>query len=93
MESREVAENNLQENLYRNVDSNAIEKKKGVAKKNSLRTMEVTIPMLLFGEIELDESVENAEDLLEKTFKWVRHLGVGRNRGLGRCRFVKIENN
>ena len=55
--------------------------------------MEVTIPMSLLGEIELDESKKNAEVLLEKIFKWVRYLGVGRNRGLGRCRFVKIENN
>ncbi|GAB4294939.1 MAG: hypothetical protein Kow0068_19780 [Marinilabiliales bacterium] len=96
IEKKEIVKNGLQEYLYKNVASTRIEKKTGVAKKNSLRTVEVTIPVELIGEIVLVEVKDNeveVMDLLEKSFKWVRHLGVNRNRGLGRCKFEIIENN
>lgn len=82
--------------LYRNIVSTQIDKK-GVAKNNSLRTMEVCMPIILVGEIKkidngVDSELSNDEkELVEKALKWVRRLGVNRNRGLGRCRFVELE--
>jgi hypothetical protein len=52
--------------------------------------MQVCIPLTLAGHIaEInDEDVE----MFKNAFKWLRHLGVNRNRGLGRCRFSIVEN-
>ncbi|MEM1119926.1 MAG: CRISPR-associated protein, partial [Bacteroidota bacterium] len=73
--------------LYRNNASTAINEK-GIAQAKSLRVMQVTMPVTLVGYI---SSIEQTHcPMMEQAFKWVRHLGVGRNRGLGRCRFSKI---
>jgi len=74
----------LSDFLYRNIASTQI-KSNGTAKENSLRVMEVCIPITLEGKI-LDIDPKNVE-LIKKALKWVRHLGVNRNRGLGRCKF------
>ncbi|MEA3448146.1 MAG: RAMP superfamily CRISPR-associated protein [Bacteroidota bacterium] len=84
-ERTEIVSNKLQEHLYRNIASTKINKK-GVAEKGSLRTMEVCMPLVLEGEIEY-EHLEHKE-VLEKAIKWTRHLGVNRNRGLGRCKIT-----
>ncbi|OQX77917.1 MAG: hypothetical protein B6D61_06465 [Bacteroidetes bacterium 4484_249] len=90
-EKKEIISNELSRQLYRNIASTRIDKK-GVAVKNSLRTIEVCIPVVLEGEIivQREEDVE----LLKKAFKWTRHIGVGRNRGLGRCHidYINTEN-
>lgn len=75
----------LSDFLYRNVASTQI-KTNGTAKENSLRVMEVCIPIALEGNIS-GIHTEDQIKLLEKALKWVRHLGVNRNRGLGRCKF------
>jgi CRISPR/Cas system CSM-associated protein Csm3 (group 7 of RAMP superfamily) len=75
----------LSDFLYRNIASTQIEKN-GTAKSNSLRVMEVCIPITLEGEI-TGISSEQQTALLKMALKWVRHLGVNRNRGLGRCKF------
>lgn len=75
----------LSDFLYRNIASTQI-KANGTAKENSLRVMEVCIPITLKGKITGIASQEQI-DLLNKALKWVRHLGVNRNRGLGRCKF------
>lgn len=74
----------LSDFLYRNIASTQIEKN-GIVKENSLRVMEVCIPITLKGKI-LDVESKNVQ-LTENALKWIRHLGVNRNRGLGRCRF------
>ncbi len=82
--------------LYRNISSTKITNK-GVAKANSLRTMEVCMPITLVGEINCykegkeKELTQKEKELLQKALKWVRRLGVNRNRGLGRCQFVELE--
>jgi len=78
----------LSDFLYRNIASTQI-KANGTAKESSLRVMEVCIPITLEGKITRIASKEQI-DLLTKALKWVRHLGVNRNRGLGRCKFVEI---
>ncbi|MFN3588400.1 MAG: RAMP superfamily CRISPR-associated protein [Spirosomataceae bacterium] len=80
----------LSDFLYRNIASTQIDSK-GVAKASSLRVMEVCIPIKLEGKITGLSSPDQL-DLLTKALKWVRHLGVNRNRGLGRCQF-KITSN
>lgn len=83
----------LAEHLYHFQTSTTITEK-GVAKPKSLRTMEVCLPVILEGGIQcFDEGTirdlkSDERDLLEKAFKWLRRLGVNRNRGLGRCRFT-----
>jgi CRISPR/Cas system CSM-associated protein Csm3 (group 7 of RAMP superfamily) len=88
-EQKEIIENNLSDLLYRNIASTKINKK-GVAEKNSLRTIQVTIPVVLYSSIILKENIPGTEELFEKAFKWLRYIGVNRNRGLGRCSVSKI---
>lgn len=87
-EQEDITTNNLSIYLYKNIASTRIDEK-GIAKKNSLRTMEVCIPVALEGEI---SGKEIDTEVLEMAMKWTRHLGVNRNRGLGRCKFSIIKN-
>ncbi|MDD2412779.1 MAG: RAMP superfamily CRISPR-associated protein [Bacteroidales bacterium] len=70
--------------LYRNLASTRIDEK-GVAEKHSLRTMQVSIPLVLEGYI--DGVIDTDIVKFEKALNCIRHLGVNRNRGLGRCKF------
>ena len=88
IEKDDIIINGLSHQLYKNIASTQIDEK-GIAKKSSLRTMEVCIPVSLEGEIE-GEEIDNA--LFEMAFKWTRQLGVNRNRGLGRCKFSILKN-
>lgn len=73
------------ESLYRNIASTSIDETTGVAKDKSLRTMEVTIPLTVSGIISNipDGHLNKMKDCL----RMIKHLGVKRNRGLGRCQF------
>lgn len=83
-EKAAILSNKLSNYLYRNIASTAIEKS-GIAKDKSLRVMEVCIPLTLKGEItKLDET---QKEQLTIALKLIRHIGVNRNRGLGRCKF------
>ncbi|NBB31249.1 RAMP superfamily CRISPR-associated protein [Cellulophaga sp. BC115SP] len=84
-EEREDIVSELSNFLYRNIASTQIGQN-GTAKENSLRVMEVCIPITLEGTISGIRDEDQIE-LLEKALKWVRHVGVNRNRGLGRCKF------
>jgi CRISPR/Cas system CMR subunit Cmr4 (Cas7 group RAMP superfamily) len=86
-EQKEIITNELSVQLYKNIASTRI-RENGVAQQNSLRTMEVCIPITLFGTIEVENP--NAKTIFDYAFKWTRHLGVNRNRGLGRCNFSLI---
>ena len=87
-EKNEIISNNLTTHLYKNIASTRIDKR-GIAKDKSLRIMEVCIPLTLEGEIETN--VENADEVFLTAFKWTRYIGVNRNRGLGRCKFILTE--
>lgn len=86
-EADEIVSNNLQTFLYRNITSTAIEST-GEAKVHSLRTIEVCMPINLEGFI---NGVED-DEILKNAFKMIRHLGVNRNRGLGRCKIIITSN-
>ncbi|HAQ36974.1 MAG TPA: RAMP superfamily CRISPR-associated protein [Saprospiraceae bacterium] len=80
-ETQEIIEHSMQEYLYRNVASTAIDDK-GIAKTGSLRMTEVCIPIKLEGSIHIAEKYKTT---LENAMKWTRRIGTNRNRGLGRC--------
>ncbi|NWH03873.1 RAMP superfamily CRISPR-associated protein [Desulfobacter latus] len=69
--------------LYQKIAATAIDDN-GIAKEKSLRKIETTIPLSLFFTITNlpDDYLENIKDCLAFT----RRMGLGRNRGLGRCR-------
>lgn len=74
---------NASDFLYRKIASTEIGKN-GIAVNHSLRTMEVCMPLTLVGEI---TGVNDEEkEILSKAAKWLRSIGVNRNRGLGRCK-------
>ena len=82
--------------LYKNISQTKINAK-GVAENASLRTIEVCMPLILEGDIRkfkegLEcELLDEEKKLIRMALKWVRRLGVNRNRGLGRCQFVELE--
>lgn len=92
-ERAEILANQLVSYLYRSISSTAIDDN-GIAKEHSLRRVQVTVPCMLQGEILImaEELQDNKlEELFEKAFAYVKRIGVGRNRGLGRCTIKKIE--
>ena len=81
--------NELKAQLYTSVTSTAINEN-GIAKAKSLRTAQVCLPITLLGEIVLPDGEDIAAELFIKAAPWLRRMGMGRNRGFGRC-IVKIE--
>jgi len=80
----------LKPNLYRQISSTAIDEN-GLAKKHTLRKIEVVIPLELYGKIA--GLHETYLDQILKCFAYVKQLGSHRNRGLGRCIITKWEDN
>ena len=77
----------LAEHLYQPVASTAIDAN-GIA-NHSLRKVETTIPCVVYGQVlHVDEC--DIEVLLQ-TFQWVKRMGLGRNRGYGRCEISKVD--
>ncbi|MEZ5038500.1 MAG: RAMP superfamily CRISPR-associated protein [Saprospiraceae bacterium] len=72
--------------LFEKIASTAIDEN-GQALDHSLRQMEVTIPLMLYGSI--TDFPDNEDDLaaLKKCLAWMKRLGMNRSRGLGRCVF------
>jgi hypothetical protein len=92
----QIISNKLQDNLYDVIASTKIGQKdtkyevEGIAVDNTLREIEVTIPMKLTGEILDIESQEDFEKL-KKSLQMIKRMGLNRNRGLGRCKFSEIK--
>ena len=86
--SNNIVDKKISKFLYRAVASTAIDEN-GVAKKNSLRRMETTIPVVLYGEI-LGISDDLSEDIAG-ALSYIKRLGANRHRGLGRCQFSVIK--
>lgn len=83
-----IIDNQLKEYLYMSVASTAIETD-GIAKEHSLRKIETTIPCCVYGSV-LNVDERDIE-VLTHAFKWVKRLGLGRNRGYGRCEIKKVD--
>ena len=69
--------------LYTSVTSTAL--KDGIADDATLRRIQVTVPCVLQGCI---HGVSGEAAVLTDALKLIRRIGVGRNRGLGRCRIT-----
>jgi CRISPR/Cas system CSM-associated protein Csm3 (group 7 of RAMP superfamily) len=82
--SEKLVNSKLSSNLYRLLSSTALDDK-GQAKKGSLRTLEVTIPLTLYGSVIDVPNEQNYSSQLEHCFNYVKRMGVNRNRGLGAC--------
>jgi CRISPR/Cas system CSM-associated protein Csm3 (group 7 of RAMP superfamily) len=80
----------LKSKLYRNIPSTRISDETGVAVENTLRTMQVTIPLALQGTIR-DIPLKH-KDKMFACLKMVKRLGYKRNRGFGRCSFEIDQN-
>lgn len=77
-----------QDYMYMSISSTKI-KEDGIAEEHSLRKIEAAIPCELEGFISgiPDEMYE----LLSLSLQAVKHIGVNRNRGLGRCDIILKE--
>jgi CRISPR/Cas system CSM-associated protein Csm3 (group 7 of RAMP superfamily) len=85
---KEIISNNIQDNLYDVIASTQIGKN-GIAVDNSLREIEVVVPIELEGEI-LDIEKNDIENM-KKSLQMIKRMGLNRNRGLGRCEFSDFE--
>lgn len=94
-EKKEILSHKLQENLYDIIASTKIGEKnkpnetEGIAVDDSLREIEVVIPLTLYGEI-LDIETQDDYNKLHQALKMIKRMGLNRNRGLGRCTFKEI---
>lgn len=84
---QQITTNNLQDNLYDVIASTKIDNSTGVAEDNSLREIEVVVPLTLAGEIR-DIPDETSFTQMTKALKMIKRMGLNRNRGLGRCEFI-----
>ena len=91
----EITKHNLQERLYDVIASTKIGQKEnkdeveGVAVDNSLREIEVVVPLTLEGTIS-DVPLQYKVNMI-KALKMIKRMGLNRNRGLGSCNItVKV---
>jgi CRISPR/Cas system CSM-associated protein Csm3 (group 7 of RAMP superfamily) len=96
----EILENNLEDKLYDVIASTKIGKedkfkdgkqieKKDIAVDNSLREIEVVVPITLEGCI--DNVLSVYKDEMIQALKMIKRMGLNRNRGLGRCEITITE--
>jgi len=71
-------------NLFEIISATKIDDN-GIAADNSLRDIEVVLPISLKGEIQ-NVSGEIAQNL-KRALEMIKRIGLNRNRGLGRCEF------
>jgi len=84
----EIVTNKLQDNLYSVIASTQIGEN-GIAVDDSLREIEVVIPMTLEGQI-LDIKKDDIQNM-QNSLEMIKRMGLNRNRGLGRCEFYNFE--
>lgn len=83
--SKSILEKGYSSELYKVISSTKIDEN-GQAKDGSLRQLEVTIPLTLYGAIEQFPN-EDYLNQLKKCFAFIKQIGQNRNRGLGKCEF------
>jgi len=84
----QIVSNALQDHLYDVIASTQIDSN-GIAVDNSLREIEITIPLSLYGEIR--DVKKEGVDTVQNSLKLIKRMGLNRNRGLGRCTFIVEE--
>lgn len=95
-QSRNTKGKNLCQGFFHHIHTTSIEHQTGSAKDQSLRAMEVTIPLKLTAKLHriLPEQLEDHDWATElaKCLPLIRAIGTSRRRGLGRVT-VKLEKN
>lgn len=71
--------------LYRKISSTAIDNTTGIAKNQTLRKMETVVPLVLSAYIA--DVTEEDKPKFKILFQLVKHMGLQRHRGFGRCLF------
>ena len=84
-QKEQIVSNKLQDNLYDIIASTKIGAD-GLAVDNSLREIEVVVPLSLYGEIR--DIPDAFVKKIEQSLKLIKRMGLNRNRGLGRCEFI-----
>lgn len=75
--------------LYDRLASTSMDER-GLAKDQTLRQLEVCVPLSLQASIQDFPLTEGYEHAMETCMKWVKQLGLNRHRGLGRCQFTNL---
>lgn len=88
VQNKLIDKENLKSTLYRKISFTAIDKD-GLVKEHSLRKIEVTIPLELYGRIYPVEAVD--QEKMKKCLNYIKRIGYNRNRGLGRCKLSAWE--
>ena len=83
-----IVSKKLQTNLYSELAFTKIGKN-GIAEDDTLREIEVVIPMTLYAEIK--NIKQEDEEFIQQAIKMVKRMGLNRNRGLGRCEITLLE--
>jgi CRISPR/Cas system CSM-associated protein Csm3 (group 7 of RAMP superfamily) len=83
-----IIKEKLQQNLYSKLSSTKIGEN-GIAKDDTLREIEVVIPITLYAQINYVE--DGYKEFIEKSIKMVKRMGLNRNRGLGRCKITLLK--
>lgn len=78
-----------QARLFQRISSTAIDSQNGIAKNTSLRTIEVCIPLSVYGVI--DNVAEEDVEQLTKVLQAIKSMGQSRHRGLGRIAFTILK--
>jgi CRISPR/Cas system CSM-associated protein Csm3 (group 7 of RAMP superfamily) len=87
---QKVIQQNKQESfLYRKISSTAIDSATGIAENQTLRKIEVCIPLVLSAYIA--DVAEEDEAKIKLLFQLVKRMGLQRHRGFGRCAFRACE--
>jgi len=73
--------------LYQSVTSTKIDNE-GIAANLTLRKIQTTVPCILYGHIY--DVPEDYKELFIDAFHFIKRIGLGRNRGYGRCQ-ISIE--
>jgi hypothetical protein len=93
---KEIKDNHLEERLYDVIASTKIGQKgkddetDGIAVDNSLREIEVVVPLTLEGYID-DIPNDKYKKKIIQALKMIKRMGLNRNRGLGRCEITVME--
>lgn len=83
-----IISKDLSKYLFRTIPFTAIGED-GIARKHSLRKIEVTVPCCLFGLIK--NIPYDQYDIISDSLRYIKRIGLSRNRGFGRCNISIME--
>ena len=75
--------------LYKTISSTKIDEN-GLAVDNTLREIEVVVPLKLYANIEFEGESKKYKKEIKDALSQVKRMGLNRNRGLGRCEISVI---